>query len=524
MKKKTDGILFRFALIFVIFTLVSLLLCGGTTYLNQMRDYKSQCLDNIRNIGDYLERLIQDSGDDFISYQKYYMEHFAEIDIPYDFDEFHEAHKKCQLLLAQADHEKYKELSDFNFENFSDEMKKQYFIYDHEFWLLTFENARQSFGLPYTYYLVPKEKELKMVYMIDGERSHKDEKGQKADKGKYIYLGDEYYDPIDKYPVQWNTWFSGIRQDEFQVWNNEWGHTYAYYIPVIIKGQKLGLIGVEVNVSDVNKVILKNTIVQTAAAGAILFFCVFLMLLFVNDVYIARIVMLESDLREYTSQKNPDIAKKIEGNIKGKDEISSLTRSFVNLIYEIRNHVSNIIEASKQLEETQLWADKMSRLANKDPLTGVKNKTAYDSEVLRLEWEIANRKCEFGIVMVDLNFLKLINDTFGHSQGDIAIKKLSAIVCGIFEHSPVFRIGGDEFLVIVEGTDYKELDSRIESFKAKMDEIKADDSLEPWEKISAAIGFAIYDKNNDGSVLNVFRRADKAMYSCKKEMKAVRTD
>ena len=275
--------------------------------------------------------------------------------------------------------------------------------------------------------------------------------------------------------------------------------------------------------SDVNKVILKNTIVQTAAAGAILFFCVFLMLLFVNDVYIARIVTLESDLREYTSQKNPDIAKKIEGNIKGKDEISSLTRSFVNLIYEIRNHVSNIIEASKQLEETQLWADKMSRLANKDPLTGVKNKTAYDSEVLRLEWEIANRKCEFGIVMLDLNFLKLINDTFGHSQGDIAIKKLSAIVCGIFEHSPVFRIGGDEFLVIVEGTDYKELDSRIESFKAKMDEIKADDSLEPWEKISAAIGFAIYDKNNDGSVLNVFRRADKAMYSCKKEMKAVRT-
>ena len=522
MKKLTDGILFRFVLVFGIFTVTSLALGGIATYASQMRSYKKQCLDSIQKIGDYLERLIQNSGDDFVSYQKYYMEHFAEVDIPYDFDEFHEAHRKCQSLLVTADNEKYKNIEDFSFENFTDEMKKQYFIYDHEFWLLTFENARKAFGLPYTYYLVPKEDEYKMVYMIDGERTHKGANGEKSETGEFLYLGDEYYDPPEKYPVQWNAWFSGKRQDDFQVWNNEWGHTYAYYVPLIIKGQKLGLIGVEVNVAEVDKTILKNTIIQTSAIGSVLFVCLVIMLLFLNDAYIARIVRLEADLREYTISKDPSIAEKIAAKVKGRDEIASLTRQFVLLIHEIRAHIENIISTSRLLKETQLKADKMSELVNKDPLTGVKSKNAYYSVVRHLEWKLSEGYSEFGIVMIDLNFLKQINDSFGHEHGDIAIKGLSRIVCHVFEHSPVFRIGGDEFVVVVENSDFRNVNALIQKFNSLLDELKNDENLEPWERISAAIGFAQYDKEIDGSVLNVFRRADIAMYSRKKEMKAVR--
>ena len=97
--KTTDGLLFKFAVIFTVFAIVSLLFSGIRTYMTQMKSYKAQCLENVRNIGDYLERLIQDAGEDFVNYQNYYMEHFSEVLIPYDFDEYHTALTNFQKTL-----------------------------------------------------------------------------------------------------------------------------------------------------------------------------------------------------------------------------------------------------------------------------------------------------------------------------------------------------------------------------------------------------------------------------------------
>jgi diguanylate cyclase (GGDEF)-like protein len=126
--------------------------------------------------------------------------------------------------------------------------------------------------------------------------------------------------------------------------------------------------------------------------------------------------------------------------------------------------------------------------------------------------------------MIDLNFLKKINDTYGHEQGNYAIKKLCHIVCDIFEHSPVFRIGGDEFVVILKGADYRNIENLLIEFNMKISEFSSDETLEPWERVSAAIGIALYDKDIDANVTNVFRRADQKMYDCKKAMKATRED
>ena len=129
---------------------------------------------------------------------------------------------------------------------------------------------------------------------------------------------------------------------------------------------------------------------------------------------------------------------------------------------------------------------------------------------------------EFSIAMIDLNYLKKINDTFGHEQGNIAIKKLCYIVCHTFTHSPVFRIGGDEFVTILKNDDYKNRVNLVEVFNRSLAELAKDDKLEVWEKVSAAIGIADFDMKIDANVANVFARADKAMYQRKKEMKAVR--
>ena len=287
-------------------------------------------------------------------------------------------------------------------------------------------------------------------------------------------------------------------------------------------GRKLGLIGVEVEIAAVNKAILQNTIVQSSLIALILVVCVAILLLYIYKKYISKLEHLQRNIGVYTLRKNASIATEIEKDAAGEDEISELAKQFSSMVLEMENYIKSLMETTKELQNSQEQTALMSELANKDALTGIRNKTAYDKEVARLEWQIADGKAEFGIAMVDLNFLKRINDTYGHEQGNIAIKKLCFLVCHIFTHSPVFRIGGDEFVVVLEHDDYHNVDSLIEDFNAKLDEIANEDGLEIWERVSASIGYAKYNAEIDVSVVNVFKRADKAMYARKKEMKAIR--
>ena len=519
-RKKTEGILFQTSIIFGAFILITLVLSALLIYAIQMKEYKAQKVKDIRGIGDYLERLIQESGEDFAAYQDYYMKHFEEVDIPCDFSEYLTAQRKYESLLAQQPPSK--DGKNFNFDSFSEEAKKAYFVYIHEYWILTFENARKTFNLPYTYYLVPKEDIYHMVYMIDGERTPKGAYGQKSDEGEYLYLGDEYYDAPEKYQVQWKTWFTGERQNDFEVWDNQWGHTYAYYTPLIINGRKLGLIGTEIEVATVNKVILFTSLKIAMYISLALVACFLAFMFFISNLYIKKLVLLESQIREFSEQKDPAIVGPILRSVKGNNEISSLSRQFAAMISEIENYMLSLLSTKKELKNTKLLAEAMNTLANKDSLTGVRNRTAYDAESKRIEAEIAEGKTEVGLAMIDMNFLKRINDTYGHEKGSFAIKKLCQIVCNIFKHSPVFRIGGDEFVAILKNDDYQNADKLAQEFNLQMETISNDNKLKPWEQISAALGLALFDSKKDATLNDVFKRADFKMYMRKKEMKGLR--
>ena len=78
---------------------------------------------------------------------------------------------------------------------------------------------------------------------------------------------------------------------------------------------------------------------------------------------------------------------------------------------------------------------------------------AYAEEVRKINHNIENGFAQFGIVMFDLNNLKMINDKFGHEAGDSYIVKNCKMICTTFKHSPIVRIGGDEFVAILTGKD-----------------------------------------------------------------------
>ncbi len=193
------------------------------------------------------------------------------------------------------------------------------------------------------------------------------------------------------------------------------------------------------------------------------------------------------------------------------DEIGDMTIRLNELVDRLMLTMDDLIAARQK-------ADEMSMLATRDSLTGIRNKTSYEFEAAKIDQEIAEGKHEFGLVMIDMNNLKQINDNYGHNNGDIAIKRLSKAICDIFDHSPVFRIGGDEFVVLLKGEDFSNVETLTKQFESLVEREAKDDTLDPWRRVSAALGFALFDPAQDENMRSVFERADKEMYRQKRTM------
>ena len=136
-----------------------------------------------------------------------------------------------------------------------------------------------------------------------------------------------------------------------------------------------------------------------------------------------------------------------------------------------------------------------------------------------MDEDIASGKAVFAVVMTDLNNLKKVNDTYGHEHGNEYITGACHEICTVFQHSPVFRIGGDEFVVLLENSDYERKEELLAELKARFDETCNDMSKEPWERYSAAMGMAAYRPGEDISMDDVFKRADSLMYKDKLDSK-----
>lgn len=177
------------------------------------------------------------------------------------------------------------------------------------------------------------------------------------------------------------------------------------------------------------------------------------------------------------------------------------------------------IDAEINREKQHLKALKTEKeLARRDELTGTKNKTAYKELEASVQSNITHGMdyLPFGLIVCDANNLKLINDTKGHVAGDEYIKASAKMLCDIFVHSPVFRVGGDEFVVFLRGSDYAAKDELMEKLRNQVVE-----NQKTGNGAVLASGMSEYDPQNDSLVSEIFDRADKAMYENKQQLKAM---
>jgi diguanylate cyclase (GGDEF)-like protein len=191
------------------------------------------------------------------------------------------------------------------------------------------------------------------------------------------------------------------------------------------------------------------------------------------------------------------------------------TRSMIGAV-DSQTSLGGLFDEDAEVRHEQEYAHLLSEArhkANTDALTGVKNKNAYVTDESELNALIAGRKNPaFAVVVCDLNNLKTVNDTLGHKAGDTYIRKACSVLCGIFDHSPVFRVGGDEFVVICQGHDYEHIEELLEKLGAENAQSKK------LGDVQIAFGMARFDGDKD--VESVFTRADQLMYKHKAQLKA----
>ncbi|MBO7698335.1 MAG: GGDEF domain-containing protein, partial [Erysipelotrichaceae bacterium] len=154
--------------------------------------------------------------------------------------------------------------------------------------------------------------------------------------------------------------------------------------------------------------------------------------------------------------------------------------------------------------------------ANTDALTLVNNTTAYTERQKELESKIADGSACFSLAIFDINNLKSVNDQYGHHCGDLIIKAAADSLSAVFEAQDVFRIGGDEFIVIVEGINKEQLEEKIGEVNKKIDEYN-NSQKECEATLAVSVGVTQFDPDNDKQLRDAFNRADDLMYANKKE-------
>lgn len=191
-------------------------------------------------------------------------------------------------------------------------------------------------------------------------------------------------------------------------------------------------------------------------------------------------------------------------NMKGtqlKDDPDHIIVGVKNIDSDVKREKEYLINLAQARDE-----------ANRDELTGVRNRHAYLEYVKQLIQQIDHGDVtDYAIVVFDVNGLKRINDSLGHQAGDKYIIEACTIICNIFKRSPVFRVGGDEFVVIAKGDDYVKLDDLL-------------DQVEYVNQTNAAHGGIVIAAGSaiggrDDEIRKVFEKADADMYENKQRLK-----
>ncbi|MES9831541.1 MAG: GGDEF domain-containing protein [Candidatus Thiodiazotropha sp. LLP2] len=182
-----------------------------------------------------------------------------------------------------------------------------------------------------------------------------------------------------------------------------------------------------------------------------------------------------------------------------KDEISQVENLLAALLYPLRNAL--LYHAA--IESAFL-----------DSLTGAKNRTAFDSNFSR-EIELNRRKDSgLSVIVMDIDFFKRINDQYGHAVGDLVLKQVSkTIEDSIRSSDALYRYGGEEFVVVLNGTDQLGANLLAERIRENIENLR----IESLKDLQVTLSLGVSMMSSDDTTETLFNRADSALYKAKNQ-------
>ena len=279
-------------------------------------------------------------------------------------------------------------------------------------------------------------------------------------------------------------------------YTDQWGRFYSAYSPVYDSEHHIGgIVAVDFSVEWYEHQISNQIITTLAISGVSLVFAA-LMIAMITSRYRKRFHQLFNEMNLISNGIETLVHEVTPGADTGKwqEEETALSNDEIqnlgNKIHALQNKLSEQVS----LVRAQAYID---------TLTGFGNRTAYEDHVKQLDEEIENGTAKFAIAVFDLNGLKQINDICGHEKGDEAIRKAADMISRAFPGGKQYRIGGDEFIVIVE--------EWTADMQARLDGIQENE-----EGVSISAGYAVFSSDTDVDYHMVFNRADAAMYDEKR--------
>ena len=316
-----------------------------------------------------------------------------------------------------------------------------------------------DFELAYLYSVIPVDDDIGTMLNVVSATSEAERAAGETDL-PLLYLSHEYpQEEVDRYLSAWEK--EGISYFEE---SSGYGAFYTACKPLRTSdGETVALLCADLPIGDlhrnVNTYVAVNVIL-TIAIGALFGI---LLLIWLRRNVTGPVEALEKSTRSFAEKshdaKDPEQLSYDAPEIHTLNEVESLADAISRMSQDIKSYILDILSAEGRVKTAELKAEGMSRIAYQDALTHVKNKASYNLKTAELAAQIANGQAEFAVVMIDLNHLKIVNDTYGHEKGDQYIVGSCKIISDIYKHSPVYRIGGDEFVIILQVEDYRNRDA-----------------------------------------------------------------
>lgn len=313
-----------------------------------------------------------------------------------------------------------------------------------------------------------------------------------ADYGEIAAHGDGIYDAIEGSPTVDN-----------KSYTDEWGTFYSAYSPVRDSGGNIvGLVMVDFDAHWYSRQIMGEM-------SVIITVCVISLTINAAAVFITTDKLRHNMSRLYTEL---DILS---------DDISDLTEDSSDdadnpfMQSDKDDEISKTIYRTRYLQsKVRSYISRMKSQAFSDAMTGVGNRTAFTELVDEINRKISDGTADFAAAVFDINGLKHINDDIGHDAGDKIIIDAASALKEIFGRERLYRIGGDEFMVILDNATSDEMESMFE----RLDHVIEDINRQPDRRkapLYISKGAADFRPGLDSHFNDIFKRADEVMYDNK---------